>query len=95
MNPRAHSLRRALLASFPLCGIILFSSSSFAADWRLTVQAGDFDRQNSIVAFDAPEGIRGSFTLKDSDGSTTPLQIDSSGHGVFIEPQLAKGASKT
>jgi hypothetical protein len=79
----------------PLLLLLSFAAVSLhAAEWRLTVQAGDFDRQDSIVTFDAPEGVRGNLTLKAPDGSTTPLQIDSSGHAVFIEPHLAKGAEK-
>ena len=80
----------------PLILLLSFAAVSLhAAEWRLTVQAGDFDRQDAIVAFDAPEGVRGNFTLKAPDGSTTPLQIDPAGHAVFIEPKLAKGATKT
>jgi hypothetical protein len=78
--------------------LLLFSLTAFslhAAEWRLTVKAGDFDRQNTIVSFDAPEGVRGNFILKTADGAATSLQIDSFGHAVFIEPQLAKGAEKT
>ena len=57
----------------PLILLLSFAAVSLhAAEWRLTVQAGDFDRQDAIVAFDAPEGVRGNFTLKAPDGSTTP-----------------------
>jgi Methane oxygenase PmoA len=79
----------------PLLLLLSFAAVSLhAAEWRLTVEAGDFDRQDSIVTFDAPEGVRGNCTLQAPGGSAIPLQIDSTGRAVFIEPQLAKGGQK-
>ena len=74
---------------------LLGAISLQAGEWRLTVQAGDFERSDTVVAFQAPAGLRGNFVLKGPDGATTPLQIEKSGRGVFIEPELAKGARKT
>jgi len=75
--------------------LALFGAIPAHAEWHLTVHAGDFDRQDVIVTFDAPEGVRGNYTLKAADGPHIALQIDSAGHAVFIEPRLAKGAEKT
>jgi hypothetical protein len=65
-----------------------------AAEWQLTVRAGEFDRRNSVVTFTAPEKLRGRFVLRDSGGTSWPLQMDAAGHAVFVEPLLLKGKSK-
>jgi hypothetical protein len=65
-----------------------------AAEWKLTVHAGDHDRSGSIVRFFAPAELRGSAVLE-ADGATVPVQIDEAGQAVFIAPALAKAGCKT
>ncbi len=74
--------------------LLFFALGASATDWTLTVQAGEHDRVTSIVSFTAPAGLRGTALLK-ADGITVPAQIDDAGHGVFIEPQLARRSMKT
>lgn len=80
-----------------LLGILLFfvATAVEAAEWRLTVQAGEFDRRNTVVPFTAPDALRGNFTLREADGVSLPLQVDAAGRAVFVEPHLQKGQSKT
>ncbi len=66
-----------------------------AAEWTLTVRAGDCERSGGIVSFTAPRELRGAAVLKSADGGMLPVQIDSEGRAVFIEPNLRKGAQKT
>ncbi len=69
--------------------------SARAAEWTLTVRAGDCERSGSTVSFTAPKELRGGAVLKSADGVSLPVQIDDAGRAIFIEPQLAKGAHKT
>jgi hypothetical protein len=79
-----------------LLGIWLLSTTALsAAEWKLAVQAGEFDRRNVVVTFTAPEKLRGKFTLRGAGAALVPLQIDASGHAVFVEPLLHKGQTKT
>jgi hypothetical protein len=80
-----------------MLGLWLLSTAVLqAAEWRLTVQAGEFDRRNTVVPFSAPDVLRGKFTLRDDEGGVSlPLQVDASGRAVFVEPMLPKGKSKT
>jgi hypothetical protein len=83
-------VRPLLIALF-----LLPSWSVVAATWKLTVDAGPFDRRSAIVTFDAPATLRGTFVLKGEDGAGMLLQVDESGRGVFIERELAKNTRKT
>jgi hypothetical protein len=69
--------------------------AAHAAEWALTVHAGGQDRAGSIVEFTAPGELRGAAMLVTAPGIEVPAQIDDAGRGVFIEPQLPKGASRT
>ena len=39
--------------------LLLFTIGGSAADWTLTVEAGELERRASVVTFTAPEGLRG------------------------------------
>ena len=73
--------------------LLLVRNVSTAA-WTATIHAGEQDRRASIVTFAAPEELRGAALLISGDVSI-PVQIDAAGTAVFIEPQLARGASRT
>jgi hypothetical protein len=82
--------------SLPLLAALLtVPFAAHAAEWTLTVRAGDRERAGSIVAFTAPKELRGAAVLKGAGGVELPVQIDDAGRAVFIEPQIAKGAVKT
>jgi hypothetical protein len=85
---------RASFVTF-LTLLAVSSPIASAADWKLTVQAGDFDRANTVVAFTAPDKLRGAFSLRVADGAPIPFQIDATGRAIFLEPSLKKGKSKT
>jgi hypothetical protein len=79
-----------------LLGILLLGNCGLrAAEWSITVKAGEFDRTNTVVEFSVPKELFGNFTLRDNANSAWPLQIDGTGRAVYIEPQLGRGISKT
>ncbi len=79
----------------PLVALALLPASIFGAEqWKLTVEAGEFDRRDVFVSFPAPAGLLGDLKLL-GDGATIPLQIDQGGNGAFVEPQLGRRAKKT
>ena len=72
-----------------------FLPSGWAAEWRLEVAAGAWERRDAVVIFTAPPEVRGNFVLQAAGASTsTPLQVDGDGRAVFIERALSKGARK-
>ncbi len=76
--------------------LILLSAAaltSFAAE-SLTVEAGDFDRRETIVEFKLPTGVKAN-ALVDSAGQSTALQVNPDGRAWFIERDLKRGARKT
>jgi hypothetical protein len=56
------------------------------AAWKLTVEAGDFDRAQTIVTF---EGMpAGDYVLREkSGGAAVPVQA-SEGRGVYVEAAM-------
>lgn len=82
-----------------LGGLFLLAATStmFAAAKpdRVTVSAGEFERQGMVVSFPLAHTGRGSLALRGTDGKLIPLQADALGHAVFVERHLAKGSRKT
>ena len=71
----------------------LTTAAAIANDWQLTIRAGDHDRSESIVTFAAPDEWKGKqFTIHELG---TALQVDESGHAVFLLKKLARGESMT
>ncbi len=66
-----------------------------AAEYRLKVEAGELDRKDSIVWVEMPKVTGDRFVLKGEDGATVPFDRSVSGFGIFVEPELAKGKTKT
>ncbi len=62
---------------------------------QLTVEAGAFDRHQSIVSFTLASPTGKSFALEDAEGVSLPLQVDSSGAAVFILPELLAGQERS
>jgi len=58
---------------------------------RIMVGAGDYDRHETIVAFKLPATADSALELRDSSGTTIPLQTDKQGNATFILPHLARG----
>jgi hypothetical protein len=61
---------------------------------QVTVEAGMFDRQNTIVAFPFA-GTGQSYQLRDGQGAVLPLQLREDGQAVFVLPALKAGAQAT
>jgi hypothetical protein len=79
----------------PLLVWLFASIPLHAAEWQLTVAAGDFNRQHTLVTFSAPAGMRGQFLLREAGGASIPLQVEPDGTASFIEAQLNRGTSKS
>ena len=83
----------------PLGAAVLlgFAFGLHAADRtdRITVRAGDYDRNYSVVWFTLPAGARPAQQLADEQGNKIPLQTDHEGRACFIEKELKLGAART
>ncbi|MBI5799814.1 MAG: PmoA family protein [Verrucomicrobia bacterium] len=66
-----------------------------AAALRVSVQAGEFDRQGSIVSFNLPTTARDWQRLETESGSAVPFQADVDGKGWFVLEDLKAGATKS
>lgn len=74
--------------------LVLVLTSADAVGQSIVVSAGDHDRNNTIVSFDAPESLgAGSLSLVAGDGTGIPLQIDGYGTAWFVLDHLAAGSS--
>ena len=60
--------------------------------WRVSVDAGQWDRHNTVVSFRHSEGTRAH--LKDEKGASIPLQLDGT-TASFVLPDLKAGQNKT
>jgi hypothetical protein len=61
----------------------------------ITVDAGKFDRHDTVVTFQLPNGLPGkSYSLRDDSRASIPLQIDAAGRATFILPDLKAGKTK-
>ena len=76
--------------------ILFAASSAAAADRKLTVSAGQFDRRDCVVQFTLPEGTEpGGYALTDDAGQRTPVQVGPGGRATFILGELKAGQSHT
>lgn len=79
----------ALCICFSLC-------NGMGADVkRLELSAGDWDRENSVVAFEVPKESDAAFELRDPNGEPVPIQVDDSGMARFIVGELKRGETAT
>jgi hypothetical protein len=70
--------------------------STIGVGQPITVIAGDFARQDTIVSFPWPAADAGkALALRDAQGMRVPLQVDAQGRATFVLPALAAGASAT
>ncbi len=78
----------AFAVAFVLC-----ATPVSAAGLAMTVDAGAFDRRNTVVPFLVPADLQGkSLALRDLRGTVLPLQADDRGRAVFVLASLAAGA---
>ncbi|GDY19888.1 hypothetical protein LBMAG56_12330 [Verrucomicrobiota bacterium] len=67
---------------------------SQAAALRVTVQAGEFKRRDTIVSFNVPAGAREWRRLETESGGAVPFQVDAEGVGWFVLEELPAGTAK-
>jgi hypothetical protein len=79
----------ALWAAFVLSGVV----GTAASARTVTVEAGDFDRHDSIVRVAIP-GEKGEWELQHG-GTSVPLQIDGAGQAWFVLGDLPRGQRRT
>ncbi|MDZ4701619.1 MAG: PmoA family protein [Rhodothermales bacterium] len=77
------------------CSSLLLGCQPPAPEWRLSVQAGEVDRRQSIVSFDLPAApLPKGLEIVDESDRATPVQIED-GQGWFILDALDAGTSRT
>jgi hypothetical protein len=72
----------------------LFAASAAHAAVSVAVDAGAFDRRETVVSFKLPPGVKTVSVLK-SDAETSPVQADADGNAWFIIRDLKRGAGRT
>ena len=61
---------------------------------QITVEAGDYDRRDTVVQFKLPPEVKPAALIV-SDGQSAALQIGAKGEAWFVERALKRGAKKT
>jgi hypothetical protein len=88
LTPRSLS---AILAAALL--IPVTSTRALAAERTITIEAGEYDRTNTIVSFTLGDKWHDqTLVAKEAD---IPVQVDSEGRATLMLPTLAKGTSRT
>ena len=83
-------------APFLSVGLLLaLGSSAQSAALRVTVQAGEFNRKDAIVAFAVPDAARAWTRMEAESGGAVPFQVDAEGKGWFVLDELKAGDTKT
>ena len=81
---------------FVLLSSLILAACAQPAAYTLRVEAGDYDRRQTITSFTMPEGLDSmAFQLRDDEGALAPLQIDPDGTAWFILNRLDAGQTKT
>lgn len=58
---------------------------------RVTINAGEQDRDHSLVSFSYPAGAGTTLLLTDSQGTARPVQVDADGQATLVLKSLAAG----
>jgi hypothetical protein len=74
-----------------ITALLCFGPLVLAAQPKLTVEAGDFDRRDTVVECQLPRGVSG----LSAGGDTTLVQHDENGRAWFVVRDLKRGAKKT
>ncbi len=75
--------------------LLLAACATAAEPTSIVLHAGDYERRETPIVFSLPAASAGTHTLTGPEGERVPVQVDAAGLAVFVEPRLAKGASKT
>lgn len=85
-------LKITLLMLITSCGT---ASDPQAQDFEILVEAGDIDRNHTIVTFTLPQAaVQADYALTDEQGVKVSLTIDPDNVAWFVLDQLEAGASK-
>ena len=84
------------------CAIIFLVTSTSRLESKasekpvyVTVVAGSFDRNESVVSFVMPKGLKSkTYSLLDDQGHLLPLQAEPDGTASFVLPELKAGTTK-
>ena len=77
--------------TFSLLFFVLISVRAVAAVPAINVEAGDFDRHNTLVTFDLPAVAQKLTHAKAQDGKLLPIQYGPAGKASLIMAELPKG----
>src|SRR5690554_1911856 len=89
---RIHLLRIFLLFIITSCST---ATEPYAQDFELVAEAGDTDRNHSIVTFTFPQSAEpGDYKLTDEEGNEQSLTITQDNTAWFVLEQLEAGSSK-
>lgn len=87
------SMSISILALIFLSGL---NNPCVAQQYEVTVSAGDFDRNESVVSFHFPEEVEpGVYRMTDDTGSSVPLQVEENNRGWFILEDLPADNSRS
>ena len=78
----------------PLVLALLAAHAAAAEKTQIVIEAGDYDRCDTVVEFKLPAGMSPTAAVT-SDGQNVALQIGPNGAAWFIEPDLKRGTKKT
>ncbi len=85
-------LRSFMMVAAVACGIV--APAAAEPGYRLSVAAGDLDREQTVVSFDLPEASV-VYRLEETEGNNIPLQADYLGRGSFILKNLKRQTTAT
>lgn len=90
-------MRRAAAFVYAACAALLvcqFGSAGAAEGVYVTVEAGAFDRRDTVVTFTLPRRLKAAgYALSDEAGRRLPLQVSGDGRAAFVLPELKAGRS--
>ncbi|SMO79007.1 PmoA family protein [Fodinibius sediminis] len=76
--------------------LAVVANGLLAQDYNVTVSAGGFDRQETIVSFLFPDELaEGVYRMTSEGGTSVYLQVNNRNRGTFILDELAAGSSRT
>lgn len=75
--------------------LCLLSAEATAADRRIEVAAGEWDRRHTVVETSLPAAIRPPAQLVDEAGGKVDLQLMPGGEAWFVVDNLPKGTTRT
>jgi len=79
----------------PTIALLCVVYSAAAAETKIIVEAGDYDRRETVVEFKLPPDVKPTALITSGGTRPVPLQIGPDGQATFVEPNLQRGGKKT